>query len=302
MAVACVLFSAREVVAQEPDVNFSVGIFTLDSFVVTDMQAGLRIEDFIDRIQNDTTFYRAFQNLRKIPYHGSANVRMFNSDHLVQASYSNNTEQSVDGTCRHLVFKEERATGDFFDDKGNMEYLTATLFSYIFLYRDTICASATAPEQLSRSATELEERKAQLKTLIFNPGQPVDGIPLIGNRMEIFSPEMQPYYNYDLRREHYSTGMDCYVFSITKKPEAEKGKDVVINELTTWFDVSTMQIVSRQYHLSYFTPVFDFDVRMDVRLEMLHGMRVPVMVQYNGFWDIPLQKPEIGSIQISTEG
>ena len=96
-----------------------------------------------------------------------------------------------------------------------------------------------------------------------------------------------------------STGVDCYVFTTTRKPETQKGEDVVINELVTWFDKKTMQIVARHYSLSYFTSLFDFDVVMDVKLANINGYQVPVSIQYNGFWDIPARKPEIGSVQIN---
>jgi len=127
----------------------------------------------------------------------------------------------------------------------------------------------------------------------------VDNIPLIKDKMEIFSPEMREFYDYSITQKKYTTGVDCYVFTTTRKPETQKGEDVVINELVTWFDKKTMQIVARHYSLSYFTALFDFDVVMDVKLANINGYQVPVSIQYNGFWDIPARKPEVGSVQIN---
>ena len=282
---------------QEED-TLIIHMITLDSFVVMDVQEGLDVGAFVTYIQEDTGFYAAFQNLRRIHYAGSTTVRMFDEAHLVTAMYSNRTNQYVDQNCRWMDFPFEVHTGDFFDKHGKFNYLTAGIFSYIFLYRDTICGKIVETDNNAHMDENLEQRKEQLKVLIFNPGRSVEGIPLIGNKMEIFSPEMQPFYTYDIRQEKYTTGVDCYVFTVQKKPEAEKGKDVVINNLTTWFDKKTMQIVAREYQLSYFTPVFDFDVSMDVRMGVVDGYLVPTYIQYNGFWDIPLRNPEIGSIQI----
>lgn len=273
-------------------------MITLDSFVVEDVQAGLDISRFITLIQEDTSFYEAFENLRRIDYTGSTTVRMFDAEHLVQAMYSNRMQQEVESNCRWMSFPFEVSTGDFFDSKGKMEYLTAGVFSYIFLYRDTICGKIVETDNNAGEDAQLEQRKDQLKVLIFNPGKSVDGIPLIGDKMEIFATHMQPFYTYAIHQERYATGVDCYVFTVQKTPEAEKGKDVVINNLTTWFDKKTMEIVARQYQLSYFTPVFDFDVSMDVKLGVVNGLRVPVRIDYHGFWDIPLRAPERGSIQI----
>lgn len=292
----CMLVS-RKSHAQHEDTVIMHRI-TLDSFVVLDVQEGLDISRFITLIQEDTTFYEAFENLRRIDYSGSTTVRMFDDEHLVQAMYSNRMQQDVESNCRSMSFPYEVSTGDFFDDKGKMQYLTASVFSYIFLYRDTICGKIVETDNNAGADAQLEQRKDQLKVLIFNPGKSVDGVPLIGDKMEIFAPNMQPFYTYDIRQERYATGVDCYVFTVQKTEEAEKGKDVVINNLTTWFDKKTMEIVARQYQLSYFTPVFDFDVSMDVRLGVVNGRRVPVKIDYHGFWDIPMRKPEIGSIQI----
>ena len=284
---------------QVPDSTGIRYVITLDSFILTEVQHGFDVEDFVRFVQEDTSFYEAFRNLRRIQYNGSATVRMFDEDHLNMASYSNRTEQQLQSNCRWMDFNFEVATGDFFDKHGDMNYYTARMFAYIFLYKDTICNSAVLLDNNLNTDTKLDERKEQLKTLIFNPGQPVENIPLIKEKMEIFSPEMQAYYDYSIEQKKYATGVDCYVFTTRKKPDAQKGEDVVINELITWFDKKTMQIVARHYSLSYFTRLFDFDVVMDVKLANVNGYQVPVSIQYNGYWDIPARKPEIGSVQIA---
>lgn len=300
MVLLLVVFGIQQLKAQVE--TSPVQIITVDSFVVHAVRDGLNVQDFVQMIQEDTTFYRAFQNLRRIEYDGSATVRMFNEDHLSIASYSNRMSQFLDGKCRWMQFPFEVNTGDFFDKHKQLNYYTAGVFSYIFLYRDTICGNIVETDNNAGSDDKLELRKEQLKTLIFNPGRPVNGIPLIGDKMEIFSPEMQQYYDYTIAREKFATGVDCFVFTIKKKPEAEKGKDVVINELTTWFDVDSKEIVARNYQLSYFTSLFDFDVSMKVRMGTIDGYRVPVSIKYSGYWDIPFRDPEIGNIDISVWG
>jgi len=300
LVLLLVVFGIQQLKAQVE--TSPVQIITVDSFVVHAVRDGLNVQDFVQMIQEDTTFYRAFQNLRRIEYDGSATVRMFNEDHLSIASYSNRMSQFLDGKCRWMQFPFEVNTGDFFDKHKQLNYYTAGVFSYIFLYRDTICGNIVETDNNAGSDDKLELRKEQLKTLIFNPGRPVNGIPLIGDKMEIFSPEMQQYYDYTIAREKFATGVDCFVFTIKKKPEAEKGKDVVINELTTWFDVDSKEIVARNYQLSYFTSLFDFDVSMKVRMGTIDGYRVPVSIKYSGYWDIPFRDPEIGNIDISVWG
>ncbi|KAK6024544.1 transcriptional regulator, AsnC family [Ostertagia ostertagi] len=59
-------------------------------------------------------------------------------------------------------------------------------------------------------------------------------------------------------------GEDCYLFQAIPKPEYRS--EVVYNELSTWFRKTDYSIVARDYSLSYKAGVYDFDVRMKVRL------------------------------------
>ena len=299
LLIVLLMCAARTATGQPADSLGIGGFITLDSFVLTEVSMGFSVADFVKFVQDDTTFYEAFRNLRRTNYQSAATIRMFDDEQLNTAAYTNRTVQQLESNCRWMDFNFEVNTGDFFDKHGDINYYTARMFAYIFLYRDTICYQQILEDNNVQTDSKLDERKNQLKTLIFNPGQPVENIPLIKDKMEIFSPEMQHYYDYSIEQKKYGTGVDCYVFTAKKKPEAEKGKDVVFNELTTWFDKKTMQIVARHYSLSYFTTLFDFDVNMDVKLATLNGYQVPTSIKYNGFWDIPARKPEIGSVQIN---
>lgn len=292
------LVPAQKAIGQVPDTVYLPAVIYLDSFTVQDVGTGFSVSDFIDYVKADTTFYEAFRNLRRINYHSSATARFFDDDHLATASYSNRTFQHVENNCRWMDFLFEASTGDFFDDDGEMNYYTSRMFSYIFLYHDTICNKIVETDNNLGTDDKLEKHKEQLKVLIFNPGQPVEGIPIIKNKMAIFDPEMIKYYDYSITQKRFDTGVDCYVFTVKKKQEV-KEDDVVIKELVTWFDKKTLDIVSRQYSLGYHASIFDFDVTMNVRLTSIDGYRVPEYIYYNGFWDVPTKKPETGSVQIS---
>ena len=56
----------------------------------------------------------------------------------------------------------------------------------------------------------------------------------------------------------------CYIFKVKVK-EGNKG-DVVIDEMTTWFNDKTFEIVARNYSLSYDAGVYDFNVQMQVEM------------------------------------
>ena len=68
--------------------------------------------------------------------------------------------------------------------------------------------------------------------------------------------------------------------------------DIVIDEMTTWFDKQTMEVLARNYTLSYKAGVYDFDVRMEVTMQKIKGLLVPQVLRYRGNWDVIFKKRE----------
>jgi hypothetical protein len=60
--------------------------------------------------------------------------------------------------------------------------------------------------------------------------------------------------------------------------------------MITWFNSKTLEIIGRNYSLSYKAGIFDFDVTMEVQLERIAGMLVPKVLRYKGYWDVILKK------------
>jgi hypothetical protein len=69
---------------------------------------------------------------------------------------------------------------------------------------------------------------------------------------------------------------------------------VVIDEMNTWFDESTLDIVGRNYSLSYDAGVYDFDVQMEVKMQNFNGLTVPSLIRYRGNWKVIGKKRERG--------
>src|SRR5699024_10065285 len=109
----------------------------------------------------------------------------------------------------------------------------------------------------------LDRHKEQLKQLIFNPGQRIHGIPFISRKVAIFDDKIAPMYDFSIHSAEYGP-TDCYVFTATAKPEFKD--NVVIKNLVTYFSKKNMEIVYRDYALSYNTLLFNFDVEMKVNM------------------------------------
>ncbi|MBC8173027.1 MAG: hypothetical protein H7X71_03890 [Chitinophagales bacterium] len=269
---------------------------TLDSVVITASKIGFDVNAFIRLVQDDTTFYQAFQNLRLTEYTSDTHIRLYDKKQRVSATYEGIASQQVDQNCRWMQFTKEHATGDFYDD-SDLEYYTAKMFAYIFLYKDTICSGnkASAPSYDKK----IEARKDQLKIMMFDPGKPVQGVPFIKNKTAVFDFDVMKHYDFFITSEYY-LNTDCYVFSFRLNGESKK-KDVVVQEMKTWFDKKDFQIIARTYDLQYDAGVYDFNVQMDVRLETKNGIYIPTYIKYTGTWDIPGKPRERGDVTVRIE-
>ena len=117
--------------------------------------------------------------------------------------------------------------------------------------------------------------------------------------MAIFEPHMREFYDFRIRSEQYQDETDCYVFSaVVKDAYRNKASKTVLKELHTFFSKENFQVVARDYHLSYRLPIYDFDVKMQVELGQVGAEYVPTLIRYEGNWDVPLKKPEIGFFEI----
>ncbi|MBL0883989.1 MAG: hypothetical protein IBJ16_11710, partial [Chitinophagaceae bacterium] len=139
----------------------------------------------------------------------------------------------------------------------------------------------------------MEKHKEQLKMLFFNPGKKIPGIPLIGNKLDLYDDDAHKLYDYRLDLEEYK-GQLCYVFSITPKENLGflKNDRVVVDQMTTWFDQKTLEVMGRNYSLSYKALVYDFDVQMEVEMGKFEGLTVPKILRYKGNWDVAFKKRE----------
>jgi hypothetical protein len=102
---------------------------------------------------------------------------------------------------------------------------------------------------------------------------------------------MAGYYDMAIDMRDYNN-TSCYVFTI--KAKDDKRSNVVVNEMTTWFDAKTFEIVARNYSLSYDAGVYDFDVNMEVQMTKVGNLLVPSLLRYNGNWKVIFKKREHG--------
>lgn len=253
----------------------------LDDVMVKAVQSGFDVKAFIQKVKNDTTYYKAFKTLRIVSFDLYSDILIEDKNQNQKASYQGVSHQKIANHCRSMQVKQEKVRGDFYKRNKQYRYSTAKLYAHLFFTQGSVCNETNIVGNKVYSGTAKYEE--QLRMLIFNPGKRISGIPGIGDNVAIFDEPYFSKYNFYLSRTTYLQ-QDCYVF--TAKPKASFKKQVVINELKTWFRVSDFAIMARDYSLSFKTLFYDFDVVMKVKLKPFKQYLVPYEVYYKGNWHV----------------
>ncbi|MBW0177939.1 hypothetical protein [Sediminibacterium sp.] len=279
--------------AQDTAVLVDNQAFTLSEVVVRN---NFDYKRLLSQIKEDTTFYKAFRNLRILGFTSYNDIKMLDKKGAVKASLYSKTRQNRADGCRTMDVLEEKITGDFYDSKKEFNYTTPELYAGLFFTTGKVCGEDNIVKGRVRTTSNkkgMEKHKEQLKMLFFNPGKKIPGIPFIGNKLDLYDDDAHKLYDYRLDLEEYK-GQLCYVFSITPKENLGffKSDRVVVDQMTTWFDQKTLEVMGRNYSLSYKAGVYDFDVSMEVEMGKFEGLTVPKTLRYKGNWDAMFKKRE----------
>lgn len=267
---------------------------------LTDVVIGkdFNVARFITLVKNDTTFYKAFKNLRILGFTSLNDIRMNDKRGKEKASLSSRTRQEVANGCRTMVTESEKTTGDMKNRSGGYNYYTADLYAGLFFTEGKICGETNIVHGSHidpRGKSGMDKRKEQLKMLFFNPGKRIPGIPFMGDKSNVFDPDIAQYYNMQVDAGTYQ-GKDCYIFSIKAREDLRPGErdKIVYDNMTTWFDAKSLEILARNYDLSYSAGAYKFDVSMEVQLTRFGNLQVPSVLRYKGDWDVIFKKRERG--------
>jgi len=281
--------------AQDTTLSFENQTFTLADAIVRN---NFEYKDILERIKRDTSFYKAFKTLRTIGYSSFNHIEMYDKNLKMQASLDSRTRQNKIGDCRTMDVLEEKIFGNLRDSKGEYNYVTPSLYASLFFTKGKICGETNIVKGKKRTiqGSGIEKAKEQLKMLFFNPGEKIPGIPMIGNKLDLYDDNAHELYAYRLDYVDYH-GKLAYVFEI--KPKEDLGffaKDrVVVDQMITWFNPTTLEVLGRNYSLSYKAGVYDFNVQMEVEMTYTpNGLLVPKILRYKGDWDVVFKKRERG--------
>lgn len=111
----------------------------LDEVMVREVRKGFDVKLFINKIKQDTTFYKAFKSLRLLTYNMYNDIQVEDKKGNVKASLNSITRQVRKKNCRTMIVKSEKVTGDFYTKKKDYNYYTAKLYAHLFFTKGEIC-------------------------------------------------------------------------------------------------------------------------------------------------------------------
>jgi hypothetical protein len=280
--------------AQDTIINNNGQNFTLSEVIVRN---NFDYKDILQKIKEDTSFYKAFKTLRTIGYSSYNFIQMMDKNNTMQASLNSKTRQNKVAGCRTMDVLEETVTGNLRNAKGDYNYVTPSLYASLFFTKGSICGETNIVSGKKRTieGSGIEKAKEQLKMLFFNPGRKIPGIPFIGNKLDLYDASAHELYDYKLDYVEYH-GKLVYVFDVQPKQNLNflANDRIVVDQMITWFDPKTLEVLGRNYSLSYKAGVYDFNVQMEVEMTYFNGQLVPKILRYKGNWDVVFKKREKG--------
>jgi hypothetical protein len=255
----------------------------------------LTAQDFIDAVVADTGFYKAFQNMKKYSFIAENHLYIYDKKNRVEGKIYRKIKRTA-GQAEKVQYLAKSDSGKIYKKNGKYDLYTVEMFDYVFegAYKKDFAKS----EPAAGSEGKNESYKDKLKTLIFEPGRKIRGIPFISGKTEIFGPDLRQFYNYEFARGKYLDSIPVYRFKVIQKPSSAPD-DVMIRELTTIFDMRTFEILGRYVDMHYSNLLFSFNVKMNIELNKFNGELLPVKVSYQGNWDVPFHKEERVSFLIT---
>ena len=266
-------------------------VITLSEVVLNNK---LNVPGFINKIKSDSTFYKAFLNLHILGYTAINDIRMLKKDGSSGATCYSKIKQIRKNNCRSMETLEEQTNGDYYTDDHQYNYYTAQMYASLFFTNGTICGedNIVAGTQFSIDGKSgMEKHKEQLKMLFFNPGKRIKGLPFMSGKTAIYDDDMADVYDMSIDMDDYNK-TSCYIFKQTVKPGMED--KAVVDEMTTWFNDKTFEVVARNYSLSYDAGVYAFKVQMEIQMTHAGKYLVPSLIRYNGNWKAIFKKRERG--------
>lgn len=296
LALCFCLFAFASKAQQSPRFNPDTLLtIVIDSDVVNIRSHKLTAQDFIDAVVADTSFYKAFRDMKRYSFLAENHIYTYDKRNKIEGEIYRKVRRTMTGTKPKVEYLVKQDKGKLYKKNGKYDLYTVEMFDYIF---DNAYNSEFVKGESLPGTSKNASYKDKLKMLIFQPGRKISGIPFLSSKTEIFGKDMRQFYFYQFSRGTYLDSIPVYRFKVIRKPSIADN-DVMINELTTIFDVRDFKILGRYVDMKYHNLLFDFDVKMNIELIPFQDKLLPAKISYQGNWDVPFHKEERASFLIT---
>ena len=282
------LFSFSSAVSQDT----LMPIILLDDVVISELNDGFSIQDFVNYVKNDTTFYMGFKHLRYYSHDYESELIVFDKNNNQIGSINKWGTHYSDTEKAWIVNDSIIKKGKIFKRNGKSKFYTPKAFDEVFFPNDTINVSLKISKEKNMNESQ---NLRDAKTIGFSIGssdteQNRGGVR---SKLSIFNQEMQKYYDYIISDTIYN-GRPCYVFTVRLKSDlSDRNKEkTLIRKLVSFFDKKYFNVIFREYKFKYSTWLFNIDMRVVVDMDYINEKHLPVNIYYNGFWNVLFFKPE----------
>ena len=271
----------------------------LDDIEISEENNGFSVEEFIEYVKKDTTFYMGFKNLRYYTHNFSSELNIFNKNDIAIGILRKSGLHFSNGKQAWIELDSIFDSGKIFKRNGDYKFYTPEAFDEVFFPSDTINVDLV----ISKSDESVEESQnlRDAKTVGFTIGtadveQKKGGM---SKRLAVFDVDMQKYYDYTIGEIIYNE-KECYTFSIKNK-ENLSDKDIkkaLIRNIMSYFDKENFNVIYREYKFVYNSWLISLDMDIKVEMDYVNNRHVPIDISYRGFWDVMFFKPERASFKL----
>lgn len=268
-------------------------IVVLEGVNIQAVEDDFDTEAFIEKVKSDSTFYLAFKAMNYYPAKYNGWLKVYKKGEVEKGHVLRTAERFKEEDWMWVDILDEDIKGKIRKKNGEYKYLTAETWDEIFFpqAKRKVSMQMSRDFDKERGQSKAEKHKMEMKQMMFNPGNEVDGIPLIGKKMGIFEEDMHEYYDYSVYSAYYQDTIQCLVFTAEALPEFRKGK-TVIKSLTTYFNQESFAVMQREVLLSYSSLPIDFEIFIKVENQLFKDVLLPKKIYYKGFFDVPFMKKE----------
>jgi hypothetical protein len=274
-------------------------VIFLDDVVISEENNGFSVEDFVEYVKQDTTFYMGFKHLRFYSHNYESELNIFDKKGKTIGILKKWGKHHSNGKKAWVVNDSIFNEGKIFRRNGKYKYYTPKAFDEVFFPSDSIDVSLRISEDKNKDDSQ---NMRDAKTVGFSIG--TDGVEQskggVSKKLAIFDVQMQKYYDYIISETTYK-GKDCYVFTVKVKEDlkAKDKKKTLIRKIVSFFDKQTFNVIYREYKFAYNHWLVDLDMDVVVHMDYVNGKHVPTNILYKGFWDALLFKPERAEFRLN---